>query len=84
MTYAENVLVYITRNPGVTAVDIANLFPVESKIYGRQRAASSAIAFLRKEGLLMDVARCECCHRAQTRGQRNVRLYATAKAKGWE
>lgn len=60
-----------------TAVDVANRFPVDNQMFGRQRNASTAIAKFRKHGLVSDVSRCEHCGRALTRGKRNQPLYLT-------
>lgn len=61
----------------VTCVDVANEFPVESVMFGRQRDASSMVAWFRSRGLLEDVRRCSHCRRALTRGERSVKLYPT-------
>jgi len=67
-----------SRGEVTTAIDVANAFPVESRMFGRQRNASQTIALLRKRGYLRDVERCPICNRAQTRGRRNVPLFLTA------
>jgi hypothetical protein len=68
---------YIKAHPGVTSIHVANTFPVDHPVYGRQRATSQAIASLRQRGLLVDCERCPTCRRAVTRGRRNIPLYTT-------
>ena len=74
-------LLFIARraNDGTpaTCVDVANEFPVDSVMFGRQRDASTMIAWFRSRGLLEDVRRCPHCHGARTRGERNVPLFPT-------
>jgi hypothetical protein len=78
---ARAMLTFIARraNEGdpVTCVDVANEFPVDSVMFGRQRDASTMIAWFRSRGLLEDVRRCSHCGGARTRGERNVKLYPT-------
>lgn len=73
-------LEFFIKNPGATMPAVASHLPVTSTIYGTQRAVSSAIASLRRKGWLVDCAnRCPECGGAQTRGQRNVPIYATVE-----
>ena len=82
MTPLQNrVVVYLDTFPGVSGIQVADRFRVESKTYGRQRATSTAIAGLRRLKLVQDVKRCSRCHRALTRGHRNVPLYLTARGR---
>jgi len=73
--FIEKILEYIKTHPGVTMPQLAAEFPVENRLYGRQRAVSSAIAYLRAGGKIEDVERCSCCGCAKTRGKRNVPLF---------
>ena len=66
----------VEENPGITMIGIAAAINIKHPIYGKQRAASRAIARLRKGAFIKDVARrCPKCHRALTRNLRNVPLY---------
>lgn len=77
----QEVLRFIAQNEGCTSIDVANALPVDHVVYGRQRATSSAIALLRKAGLIKDCPRCPTCDRALSRGQRNVPLSLTAAGR---
>ncbi len=84
MTARDDVLEYVYRHPGATQADVikhfGDAFFNSTPRYGSQRKASRMIAALRKHGLIEDVQkRCPMCHRALTRGKRNVPLNATAK-----
>lgn len=81
MNNTDAILVYLHTHLGNTAIDVANAYPVESKVYGRQRAASSRVAALRKAGYIEDVERCSHCGGALTRGTRNVPLFLTPKGE---
>ncbi len=72
----------ICENPGITMVGVAAFLNVQHPVYGKQRAASRAIAELRRAGMVEDVAcRCDKCDKAQTRGSRNVPLYPTKMSR---
>jgi hypothetical protein len=84
MTKGESVLEYIHRNPGTTQTQVIKAFGHSffdpTPQYGSQRKASRTIAALRMKGLIKDVSqRCPTCGAARTRGDRNVKLFATAK-----
>lgn len=81
--YNEQVLRTILRYPGITSIQLAELFPVDDPLYGRQRDISRRIQYLREQGFLEDCPRCETCGKAQSRGLRNVVLIPTRKAKTW-
>ena len=73
---ARRALELILENPGkLTMVHIALFFDEQHSIYGRQRAASRAIAELRREGYIEDCPRCPTCGRATSRWMKNVLLY---------
>ena len=67
---------FIKENPGCTMMPCATLLNKPHSIYGKQKAATIAIAGLRRKGLVVDCKRCPYCGRALTRAQRNVRLFA--------
>jgi hypothetical protein len=67
---------FIKENPGTRMVTLATLLNKPHSIYGKQKAATLAIAELRRAGLIKDCRRCPYCLRALTRGLRNVPLYA--------
>ena len=68
----------IRENPGVNMLHVALLFNKAHSIYGKQRAASLAIAELRRAGFIEDCPRCPACGRALSRHKRNVPLYPTS------
>jgi hypothetical protein len=70
-------LAFIIENPGTRMVTLATLLNKPHSIYGKQKAATLAIAELRRAGFIKDCRRCPYCRRALTRGLRNVPLYAT-------
>ena len=74
---AKLVLCFISDHPGITASRVADHFKIENRTYGRQRPINTAIAELRRVGLLEDVPRCKHCHRALTRGIPNRALRVT-------
>jgi hypothetical protein len=74
-------LEFIRENPGVTMMPCATLLNKPHSIYGKQKAATLAIAGLRRKGLILDCKRCPYCGRALTRGRRNVPLFATNGSK---
>jgi hypothetical protein len=78
---AQVLLEFIRENPGVTMIACATLLNRSHSIYGKQKAATLAIAELRRKGLIMDCKRCPYCGRALTRGRRNVALFATNGSK---
>jgi hypothetical protein len=77
----DDVLEYIRDADGVTGAELADIFPVESMTYGRQRYTSTLIARYRSAGFIEDCSRCETCKRALTRGLRNVPLIITEKGR---
>lgn len=76
LSLCDQVMLYLEKHDA-TGVIVANHFQISSVTYGRQRATSSAIARLRKDGYLEDCPRCEHCHRALSRHHRNVPLILT-------
>lgn len=74
-------LVFIAQHPGCTSIAVAQHLNVRHLIFGLQRAGSFAIAELRQLGLVQDVTRCEHCHRALTRHERNVPLFVTDRGQ---
>ena len=82
MTKDDRVLDFIHCNPGTTQMAVIEAFGHgffdSTPRYGSQRKASTIIARLRSKGLIQDVGgRCLTCHRALTRGSRNVRHFVT-------
>lgn len=67
----------ILENPGVHMITIAYALKKKHSVYGMQRAATRAIAELRRGGLVVDCPRCPACGRSVSRHHRNVPLYAT-------
>jgi hypothetical protein len=70
-------LAFIKENPGTRMVTLATLLNKPHSIYGKQKAATLAIAELRRAGLIKDCPRCPYCLRALSRSRRNVPLYLT-------
>jgi hypothetical protein len=74
-------LEFIKENPGCKMVTLATLLNRAHSIYGKQKAATLAIAGLRRKGFILDCKRCPYCGRALTRGRRNVPLFAANGSK---
>jgi hypothetical protein len=72
---AERCLEFIEENPGTRMVTLATLLGKPHSIYGKQKAATLAIAELRRKGLVVDCPRCPYCLRALSRARRNVPLF---------
>jgi hypothetical protein len=72
----EICLKFIQENPGVKMITLAALLKKEHRVYGLQKAATLAIAGLRRKGYVVDCPRCPHCHGAKSRSHRNVPLYA--------
>jgi hypothetical protein len=66
----------IKENPGITMIALALGLNKAHSIYGKQKAATLAIAELRRAGLVVDCPRCPYCHGARSRAKRNVPLNA--------
>jgi hypothetical protein len=71
----------ILENPGITMITCATYLRKTHSIYGMQKAATLAIAELRRAGLIVDCPRCPYCGRALSRARRNVPLYAVSAFK---
>ena len=71
----------IQENPGVRMITLAMGLAKSHSVYGKQKAATMAIAELRRAGLVEDCPRCPVCNRALSRHRRNVPLYPTNMSK---
>ena len=70
---------FLKENPGTRMITLATLLNKPHSIYGKQKAATLAIAELRRAGIIKDCRRCPYCRRALTRGLRNVPLFLTGQ-----